>query len=127
MKTLIAALVIGSLAVPAIAAPAHLAGISDEETTIPAGGITQYHVGKGDVMFVRDRVNQWYRLQLNEGCLSNPLGSDSVSFGQDGASGRIDKFTQVRFLRDGRLCGITSIRRSVPPPQADSKSPVTLD
>jgi hypothetical protein len=127
MKNLIAALAIGSLAVPALAAPGSLPGISDEETTIPAGGITQYHVGKGDVMFVRDRVSRWYRLQLNEGCLRTPPGSDAVSFGQDGASGRIDKFTQVRFLRDGRACGITSIRRSVPPPQADSKSPVTLD
>ena len=119
------------LAAPLAAQPAGpLPGVANEETTIPSGGITQFHRGKGDVLFVLDRVGHWYRLGLNDGCLSESPRIRSLTFGNS-ASQRIDRFTQV-FIRDsgGRLglnCRIDSIRRSEAPPQVDSKSPVTLD
>ena len=41
------------LAAPLAAQPAGpLPGVANEETTIPSGGITQFHRGKGDVLFV---------------------------------------------------------------------------
>jgi len=108
-----------------------LPGIADEETTIPSGGITQFHRGKGDVLFVLDRAGRWYRLGLNEGCLSTTPRIDSLAFGYSGGIQRVDRFTQV-FIRESRAhhglnCRVDSIRRSEAPPQIDSKSRVTLD
>ena len=128
MKAVIAAFAIGSLAVPASAAgPLGLAGVSDEETSIPPGGITRLQYGKGDVLFVSDRADRWYRVQLNEGCMRNLFENDTVVFEQDDATGRIDTFSAVRFVRDGRSCQVASVRSSAAPPQIDSHSPVTLD
>jgi hypothetical protein len=128
MKALIAVLVAGLAASPVAAAAAgELAGVSDRETSIPSGGIKQYYFGKGDVLFVSDRVGRWYRVQLNTGCLATPLARDTVAFEPDAATGRIDRFSAVRFLDDRRYCRIDSIRRSAPPPQIDSHSAVTLD
>ena len=115
----------------ATAAPQHLAGVSDEETRIPSGGITQYERGNGDVLFVRDRLNRWYRLGLNEGCLSNSPRIYSLTFGYSDGIARVDRFSKV-LIKDssGALvfsCGIDSIRRSEAPPQINSESPVTLD
>ena len=117
------------LAAPALSAPTpQLAGVSDEETVIRSSDIREFHRGKGDVVFVRDRTNAWYRLQLNEGCLEGPGRFHSMTVESDAATGRIDKFSTVSF-HDGmhRTCMIDSIRRSVAPPQVDSKSPITLD
>lgn len=115
----------------AASAPQHLAGVSDEEVTIPSGGISQYHRGNGDTLFVLDRAGRWYRIGLNEGCLRATPKVDSVAFDADKASGRIDRFTRVRIGEGGGnlklSCQIDSIRRSEAPPQVDSKSPVTLD
>jgi len=128
MKAFIAAIAIGSIAMPAAAAgPLGLAGVSDRETTIPSGGISAYYYGKGDVLFVRDQAARWYRLGLNKGCLGTPVTNDGVVFEGDGVTGRIDTFTQVRFINDRRVCRVDSIRRSVAPPQVDSDSPITLD
>lgn len=104
----------------------HLAGVSDEETTISHGAIRQFERGHGDVLFVRDQSDRWYRLQLNHGCLKGPVRVDQVVF-DNGTSDRIDRFTKVRIPKDLRSCSIDSIRSSLPPPQVDSKSPVTLD
>jgi hypothetical protein len=116
------------LAAPLAAAPAHttLPGVSDEETTISHGGIREWERGHGDVLFVRDSADHWYRLQLNQGCLKGPMQLDQLVV-ENGNSTRIDRFTKIRIPKDLRLCGITSIRASVPPPQVDSKSPITLD
>jgi hypothetical protein len=112
-------------------APPHLAGVSDAETTIPPGGITQYHAGNGDVLFVLDRAGRWYRVGLNEGCLRNTPRIHSLSFGSSDGASRIDRFTKVT-IKDsagalGFNCQIASIRRSEAPPQVNSKSIVTLD
>lgn len=106
-----------------------LPGVSDRETTIPyaRNGIREFHFGNGDVMFVRDRTNHWYRLELNGGCLSNGFnGATSAAFTANGAN-RIDTSSKVVFANSGRTCLVDSIRRSGAPPQVNSKSPVTLD
>jgi hypothetical protein len=53
----------------AAAAASPLAGVSDEETRISSGEIREYHRGNGDVMFMRDRENKWFRVEFNPGCL----------------------------------------------------------
>lgn len=129
MKTAIA-LAAALLAVPLMAAtPAltPLPGVADEETEITSGVIEEFHLGNGDVMFVRDRTSRWFRLQLNEGCLKRPLLADRVVFRNQAPAQKIDRFTRVSLPGSSRTCAIDSIRRSVPPPQVDSKSPVTLD
>ena len=105
----------------------HLAGVADRETTIPYGDIQQTERGHGDVLFVRDRTNRWYRLQLNRGCLRGPVELDKVLFRHHGVGGQIDRFTTIELPRDLRSCTITSIRGSAPPPQVDRHSRVTLD
>jgi hypothetical protein len=132
VKTLLP-LALLALAAPLAATPApqHLSGVSDEETRIPSGGITQYRRGNGDVLFVLDRAGRWYRLGLNQGCLSNSPHIYSITFGYSDNITRVDRFTKV-VIKDsngalGFSCQIDSIRRSEAPPQVDSKSPVTLD
>lgn len=104
-----------------------LAGVSDEETAISSGQITAFYKGKADVLFVRDRVNKWYRVALNEGCLDHIGPTLSAAFASDSPMERIDRFTTVLIDGGERRCAIKSIRRSVAPPQVDSKSPITLD
>lgn len=126
MKTAIA-LAAALFATPLMAAVTPLAGVADEETVISSGVIEEFHRGHGDVLFVRDRTNRWFRLQLNEGCLKPPLIVQQVTFSNDTPGQRIDRFTRVTLPESGRVCAIESIRRSAAPPQVDSKSPVTLD
>jgi hypothetical protein len=111
----------------AAAAATPLAGVEDEETRIRSGDVREFHRGNGDVIFVRDRENKWYRVALNEGCLGSDWSGQSVAFRARDVSGEINKLSEVRFLEQGRACNIDSIRRSVAPPQVDSKSPITLD
>ena len=132
MKALLA-LAAALIAAPLAASPVttHLAGVSDEETNIPPGGITQFHRGNGDVLFVLDRAGRWYRVGLNEGCLKNATRIDSIAFGVNDAFDRIDRFTTILVRESngsfGYSCNVRSIRRSEAPPQINSKSPVTLD
>lgn len=115
-------------AAPLAAADApRLAGVSDEETRIRSGMIREFHRGNGDVIFVRDRENKWFRVALNDGCLGNDWAGENIAFRPRDLSGEINKLTEVRFIEQGRRCNIDSIRRSVAPPQVDSKSPITLD
>ena len=79
-------------------------------------------------MFVRDRENKWFRVAFNAGCLKGTSDPRSMSFSTQDASGRIDQLTRVTvYGAMTRTCLIDSIRRSVAPPQVDSKSPITLD
>ena len=123
------ALIAALAATPVAAAPAipRLAGVSDEETTIAYGNIQQFERGHGDVLFVRDQTNRWYRLGLNHGCLKGPVQLQFAVFRNNSPGSQIDRFTLVEFPDDMRTCAIKSIRRSAPPPQVDSHSPVTLD
>ncbi len=131
MKTLISlALLAISTPLAAANAPQHLAGVSDEETTI-SGSIRQYHRGNGDVVFVLDQAGRWYRVGLNEGCLKATPRIFNLSFDVTDGVSRIDRFTRVLIDQGGGTlqtsCKVDSIRRSEAPPQVDSKSPVTLD
>jgi hypothetical protein len=126
LLTLAAAIIAAPLAAnPAVA---HLAGVSDTETTIPYGAVQQVERGHGDVLFVRDRTNQWYRLGLNHGCLRGvTVQLDQVVVDHKAPTTGIDRFTVVRLPRNLASCAIVSIRASAPPPQVDSHSRVTLD
>ena len=117
------------IAAPLAASPAlnSLPGVANEETTISNGHIEQLERGRGDVLFVRDQNNRWYRLSLNKGCLKGTSPLDAAVFRNNAPGDRIDRFTRVEFPRELRSCAIQSIRRSAPPPQVDSHSPVTLD
>lgn len=123
-----------TLALVLVAAPAgaatpvkSLPGVSDKETTIPYTDIRQSVRGHGDVLFVRDRANQWYRLLLNHGCLNTTNDLNGLVFRHGGSSSQIDRFTTIFITGAMRSCAIRSIRRSKAPPQVDSHSPVTLD
>ena len=111
----------------AAAEPTALAGVADEETTIPSGQIRDYQRGNGDVLFVRHQTDRWYRLQLTEGCLGTLRSFDALVFQGNNPGGRIDRFTRVIQPAYNVSCQIESIRRSAAPPQIDSRSPVTLD
>ena len=120
------------LATPLAAQPvASLPGVADEETSIPSGGITRFHRGNHDNLFVLDRAGHWYRLGLNEGCLRGTPRISAVVFDESAPSQRIDRFTRVIVSGPGGTlpvnCRVDSIRRSEAPPQFDSTSPVTLD
>ena len=117
------------IAAPLFASPAakSLPGVSDKETTIPYRDVKQSVRGHGDVFFVRDRSNQWYRIQLNPGCARGTSDANGLVFRHHGTSRQIDRFTTVLIAGEGRNCAITSIRQSKAPPQIDSKSPVTLE
>lgn len=130
MKTVLALAAVVAAAPLAATAAGSLPGVADEETTITSS-IQDFRRGHGDVLFVRDRTNRWYRLQLNDGCLKQPLHARHIDFENRGFASGVDRFTTVRIRGTsgswGRLCGIDSIRRSVAPPQVDSDSPITLD
>jgi hypothetical protein len=129
MKCLPVLAILASLTSAPLAAAQHvpLAGVADEETTIPSGQIRDFQRGKGDVLFVRDRIDRWYRLKLTEGCLGTLRSSDPLVFGGNNPGGKIDRFTRVLQPAYKVSCHIESIRRSAAPPQVDSESPVTLD
>ena len=116
------------VAAPSFAAPPvhHLPGVSDKETIIPYGDIRQSVRGHGNVYFVRDRANQWYRLQMNEGCRTGS-SDNSLIFRHHGSSRQIDRFTTVIIGGEMSSCAIKSIRKSQAPPQVNSKSVVTLE
>ena len=117
------------IAVPLLASPTvqHRAGVSDKETTIPYGDVSQSVRGHGDVFFVRDRDNHWYRLQLNAGCARNTTDANTLVFNHHGPTQQIDRFTTLSIPEEARSCNIRSIRASEAPPQINSRSRVTLD
>jgi len=105
----------------------HLEGVSDKETTIAYRDVKQSVHGHGDVFYVRDRSNQWYRMQLNAGCARGTSDTNGLVFRHHGSSNQIDRFTTVYISGEGRSCAITSIRASKAPKSIDSKSPVTME
>ncbi|WP_109808924.1 hypothetical protein [Sphingosinithalassobacter portus] len=125
-------ILIGATLAAAIAMPVSaqsLSGVSDTETTIPYasdGGIRQIVKGNGDVLFMRDRTDHWYRVQTNQGCLRHYDQSMTVLVDTKNSS-RFDRFSTLRVPQLAIMCGVASIRASEAPPQVDSKSVVTLD
>ena len=129
MRKAIFALGFALLATPLLASPylQRLPGVSDRETVIPYGDVRQSVRGHGDVLFVRDRDNQWYRLQLNAGCTQNVTDVNTLFFNHHGASQQVDRFTTISIPEEARACAIESIRGSLPPQMINSRSPVTGD
>jgi hypothetical protein len=129
MRKAIFALGSALLAAPLLASPVlqPLPGVSNRETIIPYGDVNQSVLGRGDVLFVKDRSNRWYRLQLNRGCLGLTTDANSLVFNHHGSSQEIDRFTTIRVPEEVRTCAIESIRASLPPQKIDSRSPVTGD
>lgn len=117
------------VAAPLLASPymQHLPGVSDRETVIPYGDVQQSVRGNGDVFFVKDRTNQWYRLQLNAGCTQNVTDANTIFFNHHGASQQLDRFTTIAIPEEARSCAIESIRASLPPRMMDARSPVSGD
>ncbi|ANU08472.1 hypothetical protein [Paraurantiacibacter namhicola] len=105
---------------------AAIPGVDDRETVITSGIVEEYHRGAGDSLYVRDRENKWYRVGLNEGCLKGGFVGNRIVFERDPGVGRIDTFSRVILTESGRSCNVTSIRRSVAPPQVDSSSPLPV-
>ncbi len=103
-----------------------LAGVENEETTIRTA-ITQQVPHGGDVLFVRDSIGRWYRVELSAGCLEQTADVHTVAFRTQPVTGIIDRFSSVAVGRTGRVCGIESVRRSAAPPQRDSRSPIARD
>ena len=118
-----------SCALTAPLAAQTLPGVSDEETTIylSRGGIEQIEFGEGDIAFVRDGTNRWYRIAFSEGCLTGNFSRQDPAVFDTRGGNRVDRLTTVRFPRSGRSCLIDSIRRSETPPMMDSKSRVPID
>jgi hypothetical protein len=129
MRKAIYALGSALLAAPLLASPVinHLPGVSDRETVIPYGDVRQSVRGHGDVLFVRDRDNRWFRLQLTAGCTRTVTDVNTLIFRHHGSSQQIDRFTTIGIPEEMSSCAIESIRASEAPPQIDSRSPVTLD
>ncbi|QIG78815.1 hypothetical protein [Stakelama tenebrarum] len=117
-----------AMALPAAAQEA-LPGVSDEETTISFaadGGIRQIVKGHGDVLFLRDRTERWYRVETSHGCLDQYRES-MTTIVDTGINNRFDRNSMLRIPQLAISCGVTSIRASEAPPQVDSDSVVTLD
>ena len=126
MKALLALAAIAAAAPLATASAQSLPGVSDKETRIHSN-LVEFHRGHGDVLFVRDRENKWYRVQTNKGCLAgHPIGESLIVRHRD-VGGNINLKSQFYFAERGILCDLVSIRASKAPPQVNSKSPVTLD
>jgi hypothetical protein len=117
------------IAAPLLASPymQHLPGVSDRETVIPYGYVSQSVLGHRDVLFVKDRSNRWYRLQLNAGSRGWTTDVNRLVFNHHGANQEIDLYTTIAVQEDLRTCAIESIRASLPPQKIDSRSPVTGD
>lgn len=104
-----------ALAAPATAQPRPVG----TETVIPfaaSGNLREWQRGgaQSDVLYVRDRTEQWYRVTLTGPCrLDQPL--DTLSYTTD-ASGTFDRFSTIRVARfPQQTCGVQSIRTSLPP------------
>ena len=79
------------------------------------GGLRDWQAGPDrNIIYVRDRQEQWYRVALTGPCATYPL--DTLTYTTDD-NGTFDTFSTLRFARYPlTTCGVTSIRASTPPP-----------
>ena len=118
-------LVVAALvATTAAAAPRRPLG---QETVIAFasnGGLRDWQRGgsKSDLLYVRDRTEQWYEVRLTAKCLFyGPL--DTLSYTTD-PSGTFDRFSRIAVSRTpGQVCGVASIRTSLPPEGHQGRRP----
>lgn len=85
-------------------------------TQASGGSLREWQRGpnKAGYLFVKNRTEQWYRVELTGPCqLDIPL--DSLSYTTD-VNGTFDRFSTLRVGRlPNQTCGIRSIRKSTPP------------
>ena len=90
------------------------------ETTIPfasGGGLRDWQRGgrESDVLWVRDRTEQWYRVRLTGPCRFEQ-SLDTLSY-TTGPGGTFDRFSTLRVASEPyQTCGVDSIVASLPPP-----------
>lgn len=100
------------LAAPALAAQGKQTVISNASN----GGIRDYQAGAPGEVFLRDRTERWYRVALTGDCLDSKTNLATLKFSTD-TTGTFDRFSRVSSSRyPGRVCGVTSIVASPPPP-----------
>lgn len=97
------------------------------ETVIPfasGGNLREWQRGgpQSDVLYVRDRTEQWYKVTLTGPCrFDRP--QDTLSYTTD-PTGTFDRFSQIRVARyPQQLCGVRSIRTSLPPEGHQGRRP----
>lgn len=105
-----------ALAAPAVAAQHRPIGT---ETTIAFagnGGLRDWERGgvKSDILYVRDRTEQWYEVKLSGPCRFD-LSTDTLLYSTD-SNGIFDRFSTVRVASlPYQTCGVKSIVTSLPP------------
>ncbi len=75
------------------------------------GGISEYHIENERVVYLRDRTNRWYRVELTANCPGLRLNA-AVNFTTD-AIGNFDRSGYIT-TRDAR-CAVHSIHPSAAP------------
>ena len=112
-----------AFAAPAAADPRPI-GTETVITFAGGGGLRDWQRGgvESDTLFVRDRTEQWYRVTLTGPCrFDRP--QDTLSYTTDTA-GTFDRFSQIRVARyPEQLCGVKSIRTSLPPAGRQGRRP----
>lgn len=80
------------------------------------GGLRDWQRGGtiSDLLYVRDRTEQWYAVRLSGRCRF--YGSlDTLSYTTD-TNGTFDRFSRISVSSSpGQVCGVASIRTSLPP------------
>ena len=90
------------------------------ETPIPCasgGGLRDWQAGlpRSGILYVRDRLEQWYQISLTGPCTTD-AALDTLQYTTD-VTGQFDRYSRVTVGRyPGRVCGVTGIRFSAPPP-----------
>ncbi len=96
------------------------------ETIIPfaTGNLRDWQRGapQSDVVYVRDRTEQWYEVTLTGPCRFD-RALDTLTYTTD-AAGNFDRFSNIRVARyPQQLCGVKSVRTSLPPAGHQGKRP----
>lgn len=88
------------------------------------GGLRDWQRGGtiSDLLYVRDRTDQWYAVRLSGRC--HFYGSlDTLSYTTD-VNGTFDRFSRISVSSSpGQVCGVTSIRTSLPPKEHQGRRP----
>lgn len=121
--SLVIALAALAVAAPAIAKERPI-GVETVIQNASNGGIRAFEIESPSIVYLRDRRERWYRVELTGGCFWLTK-LRTLSFDTD-ATGRFDRFSSVR--SEQHSCGVVSIKtsaapRSQPPAPGDAPRP----
>ena len=108
---------LASLTAVAAAAQTRQIGIETNIVDAGNGGIRNVEAGPpgSNLVYLQDRRLRWYAVKMSGPCLSD-RALDTIGFSTD-TTGTFDRFSQITSTRyPGRVCGVTSIVTSAPPP-----------